>query len=356
MPKNIHLDIAEEIVFQEEVNCEEEQPATYEEIEIIETLDDFYSCNHCNRKYKTLKALENHNRNEHDLNNQLVCPFAPACSSRFADEKKLRIHTNRHEAELSLRDDGNFYCRICEKLCATKDLLIAHISTHNQVFCCDFCGKRFSKFEFMKNHVVQHVFGRLKKNHKKVICELCSQWVQRDRMKRHVYQMHSDKKDFKCNECGKEFKYSNSLRDHQDIHQNNPRFKCDYCQKKFFNRTNWKNHVQRHTDPERFKCSICGERYGNLKSLSNHFTRVHNEQKEKLECSQCDKFYYTDTALKSHVRRVHTKSKREDSVDCSLCNFSTNSIKNLQRHLWRVHKIRQRNYRVVPQSEDGTNV
>lgn len=295
-----------------------DHPDVYEEQQVVVEIFEpkiipikMHNCNHCQIIYKTPKALANHVKNEHDPKNTLLCPYTPDCKNRFSDERKLRIHINRHEAEKSFRD-GNYYCRICDKLCATKDLLIAHVGSHNQSYCCDYCGKTFTKHEFMKNHVIQHVFGSQKKEYKKIICELCSQWVQKDRMKRHIYQFHSDKKDFKCEECGKEFKYSNSLRDHLDIHRNNPRFKCEHCGKKFFNYTNWKNHMLRHTDPDRFKCSICDERYSNAKSLANHTLRIHDEKKEKLQCpnSNCEKFYFVDAALKNHIRRVHVKEKK----------------------------------------------
>jgi KRAB domain-containing zinc finger protein len=307
-----------EIIYEDQEVLDEEHIIIEEQhIEIIEPIkhnkraNHFYNCNHCEMKFKTPKALSNHLKNEHDPKNAFLCPYSPNCINRFADQKKLKIHINRHEAEMSLRDDGNYYCRTCEKFCATKDLLIAHVATHIQSYCCDFCGKTFTKFEFMENHVIQHIFGRTQKEHKKVICEQCCQWVQRDRMKRHIYQFHSDKKDFKCSECGKEFKYSNSLRDHLDIHKNNPRYNCEFCGKKFFNHTNFKNHTLRHTDPDRFKCNICGERYANSKSLSNHMKRVHEEMKKKLQCpySNCDKSYSVDTALKSHIRRVHENNK-----------------------------------------------
>lgn len=309
----------------------------------------FFKCTHCGINYKTYKAYSNHMSDEHDEKNPLRCSFID-CKHRFKNERKLRAHENRHEAELSKREDGHYYCRICEKLCLTKDLLIAHILTHNQSFCCDYCGKTFSRHQNMRKHILQHKFGKQKVEKKKVLCELCSQWIISDRMKRHIYAFHSNDKNYKCNECGKEFKYSNSYNDHVDKHQNTPRYKCSYCGGTFFNSTNYKNHLLRHTNPDKFKCNVCEERFVNKKSLSQHMQRKHDDQpKEKLYCphEDCDKFYYIEVNLKSHIQRVHNSPKNINiPQNCPECKFTANSMKNLQRHMWRVHKIKQRNHRV----------
>lgn len=344
------IEVEQEVVF-EEISSDTEQHLEIEVIKSIAVVDDKpkFECNHCSVSYKTLKALSNHMSDQHDERNSFRCSFDD-CTHRFKNERKLRAHMNRHEAELSKREDQNYYCRICKKLCLTKDLLIAHISTHNQSFCCDYCGKFFSTHRLMEKHILQHVYGKPLVEKKKILCELCSQFVQSDRLKRHIYIYHSKAKNYKCNLCGKEFKYSNSFNDHVDIHQNTPKYKCEYCFRNFFNSTNYKNHLLRHTNPDKFKCAICNDRFVNARSLSQHIQRKHNQPKEKLYCTHdgCDKFYYIDANLKSHIRRAHSIARPEENVEqnCPECKFSANSTKNLQRHMWRVHKIKQRNRRV----------
>lgn len=248
---------------------------------------------------------------------------------------------NKHEAELSRRDDGFLYCRICGKLCSTKDLLIAHLGTHYQDYSCDYCGKKFSRYQYMKRHVEHHVFKR-KIDKKVILCALCPKFIPKDRMKRHIYLSHSNNKDYKCNVCGKNFKQSGSLRDHLDIHQLTPRYSCEYCLKKFYNHSNWKNHLLRHTEPDKFKCEICNQKFVNSKALTQHMKRKHDQVKEKIRCpfEECDKFYYLDVTLKSHIKRVH-QQKDSMSQECSLCKFSTSNTKNLQQHMWRIHKQRK---------------
>lgn len=340
-----HLEI--EVIYNEDIVVNESSLTNFK-IENVKS-GQFFQCLHCSMKYKTFKAFSNHMYDEHDEANPLRCQF-PGCNNRFKNERKLKAHKNRHEAEESMREDGQYYCRVCEKLCLTKDLLIAHLLTHNQCFSCDYCGKFFSRRALAEKHILQHVYGRQKVEKKKVLCELCSQMIQSDRMKRHIYAFHSNAKNYKCNECGKEFKYANSLKDHLDIHQNTPRYKCSYCSRLFFNSTNYKNHLLRHTNPDKFKCDVCEERFVNAKSLSQHMQRKHDDDKpkEELHCpyEDCDKFYFIEANLKSHIRRVHNSPRPNIPQNCSECKFTANSTKNLQRHMWRVHKVKQRNHRV----------
>lgn len=335
-------------VVDEQGTFEESDTIEFEEHIAIEETKEVKKCNECNAQYYSTKSLVTHYQNEHDPNNQIKCP---ECSNRFNCEKKLKTHLNKHEAEKSFRD-GKYYCQICEKPCLTKGRLIAHKKTHFQDYECDYCGKKFTKFEFLQNHVVQHAYGRQKRDQNKIVCPLCSKLVPKDRMKRHNFIFHSDERPYACNECGKTFKYSEPYSNHMDMHAQTPRYKCEYCLKMFYNQSNLRQHVFRHTDPDRFRCAICNERFGSSSSLKMHIRRQHerNDEQEPFQCTDCLKLFKHSTSLKNHINQVHSQNE-EILRKCNYCSYTCYKIKNLQKHTARVHKIKKRDRRIFPSNE-----
>jgi hypothetical protein len=204
-----YIDMIEEEEYLDVNATEEDLPQVYEEYKVDETsLKKAQKCNECNAEYSTAKSLLTHIENEHHPSNHLKCS---ECNNRFKCHKKLQTHLNKHEADQSFRN-GFYYCRLCDKQCLTRARLIAHKQTHFMDFECDYCGKRFTKYEFMQKHVVQHVYGRPLKDPNdvrgKIVCPLCSKLVPKDRVKRHNFIFHSDERPYKCEypDCGKTFK------------------------------------------------------------------------------------------------------------------------------------------------------
>lgn len=40
---------------------------------------------------------------------------------------------------------------------------------------------------------------------KQIVCEICGELVDEDKYRRHLNNGHKDKKEFRCDLCGKEF-------------------------------------------------------------------------------------------------------------------------------------------------------
>lgn len=307
-----------------------------------------YKCENCEWQTSSRRKVYDHLQNEHDESNHLSCPYAPKCKNVFKNQIFRNKHINWHIINESRNEKGELYCQTCGILCEDKKSLLAHIASHNRYYC-DYCPKSYAQYHNMKKHVIEHINGKKLVDKKMILCDLCSQLVPSERLKRHLYTFHCDEKLFQCRVCSKEFKHAESLKSHLDAHNGVPRYECEYCSKKFFNCSNYKSHMYRHTDPDRFKCSVCGERYGSSKSLSQHYLRNHEnlEDKQKFPCTfeGCDKFYYTLDQMKTHVKRVHFK-KAESPQPCPHCTYVANSKKNIQRHKWRVHKVKTRNRKV----------
>lgn len=102
----------------------------------------------------------------------------------------------------------------------------------------------------------------------------------------------------------------------------------------------------RHNDPDKYKCDICNERYGSGISLKMHKRRQHEPNLIEYLCpfEGCGKSFKMEVNLNGHIKQVHTKD--EILRQCPHCSHTCYKIKNLQKHLWRIHQIKQRDHRV----------
>lgn len=87
----------------------------------------------------------------------------------------------------------------------------------------------------------------------KKFCQLCSKWVLN--YKRHIQQVHTKERPYKCNLCNNAFLYPCDLREHLEKHENN------------------------HIKSRPFKCTICNKAaYSAQKRLDNHMNTIHGEK------------------------------------------------------------------------------
>ncbi|XP_067126058.1 zinc finger protein 22-like [Centruroides vittatus] len=146
-------------------------------------------------------------------------------------------------------------CTVCEKKFDKKQTLDNHLRTHTGVkpFKCNICGKEFAQYGTLKNHRIIHSEERpYKCNYKD--CKYTTK--RKHTLIRHVNLLHEGaivseviiippkkpKKVYKCDECGRDFRWSSALTNHLISHGNTRPFSCDIC-KKTFKR---KYHLNRH--------------------------------------------------------------------------------------------------------------
>jgi len=86
---------------------------------------------------------------------------------------------------------------------------------------------------------------------------------------------HLGKKQYKCDECEKEFFWPSHLTIHKRCHTNEKPYACDYCEKKCTLLSNLKIHLRVHTGERPYSCDQCGMKYSHRSSLINHVSKNH---------------------------------------------------------------------------------
>ncbi|GLH06252.1 Krueppel homolog 1 [Gryllus bimaculatus] len=145
-------------------------------------------------------------------------------------------------------------------------------------YCCEVCGKEFSKWSQMKKHL----------------------------------KLHSDDKPFTCPECPASFNVEHNLTLHLVTHNTeNP--SCPECNKKFSRMASLKAHIMLHEREESLFCPECGDEFSTQAQLDIH-AKEHQEDWTKTptsklyQCRQCHQHFSRATFLRDHMKE-HYKVK-----------------------------------------------
>ncbi|XP_041792159.1 zinc finger protein 239-like [Chelmon rostratus] len=113
----------------------------------------------------------------------------------------------------------------------------------------------------------------------------------------------TDKKSFKCDTCGKDFKEKSKLDRHIRVHTGEKPFFCNTCGKSFSDISILRRHITIHTGVKPYPCKTCGKSFAVKSYLRVHLT-THTGEKP-YNCF-CGRRYTRISYLKRHIRN-HTK-------------------------------------------------
>lgn len=252
-----------------------------------------------------------------------------------------------------------FICGVCLKVFCTIGDLAAHVKTkhypldNSLEFCCDICGRPYSKKSKMSRHRKIHDLSTSEGGLAEGLFDVKEE------------PEGSNEASLKCDDCPtEEFLDLEELSEHRrSAHNLVP---CDLCPK-FYGRTShlWKHVYKIHKTHPDITCSICTKTSASRAHLAKHYAKNHRSQSsnednnyvtlqdvvnssgEAHNCSKCNKVFRKDHLMKQHFK--HCKGPKEPgdargmspivngSFSCEKCSriFDTQSL--LRKHVRSVH-------------------
>ncbi|XP_068457632.1 zinc finger E-box-binding homeobox 2a isoform X2 [Clinocottus analis] len=121
-----------------------------------------------------------------------------------------------------------------------------------QLLTCPYCERGYKRLASLKEHIKY----RHESAEDAVCCPLCNErFSQRAQLERHMTTHRpageqppplndaAGNRKFKCNECGKAFKYKHHLKEHLRIHSGEKPYECSNCKKRFSHSGSYSSHI-----------------------------------------------------------------------------------------------------------------
>ncbi|KAL6100320.1 zeb2 [Pungitius sinensis] len=129
------------------------------------------------------------------------------------------------------------------------DLLSGSPDEFSQLLTCPYCERGYKRLSSLKEHIKY----RHERSEESFSCPLCADsFSLRSQLERHM-TTHRPTRDqvsdsagnrkFKCNECGKAFKYKHHLKEHLRIHSGEKPYECSNCKKRFSHSGSYSSHI-----------------------------------------------------------------------------------------------------------------
>ena len=155
-------------------------------------------------------------------------------------------------------------------------------------------------------------------------------------LNRHIL-FHSDKRQFVCEECNKQFQLQSILTTHKNtVHSTDRPFVCPRsdCKKRFKTESNLQTHKRSHSSIIGFECDICNKRFESRKGFRYHRSYVHSNDRPFV-CPQnnCNKRFKTEKYLNYH-KRSHSSTNR---FECDICHKGFKTKEGFDYHRSYVH-------------------
>lgn len=274
----------------------------------------------CMFRFKSPTTLEYHGRCHNGALGSAQPMICPECrSTQFSNWNCLHTHLWRtHEIDMEL-----YCCQLCSfKTPIYSRLVNTHSKIHSEErnYKCEQCGKGFKNTKQLKNH------RRLHRTQGLGMAKSSSNEEQVS-IPTPTSTLH------RCEDCGAAFKHRKTLREHL-CKQRNEQPQCTSCQRVFSSKSSLKLHMRSHQANKRFKCDKCEFEANDHNSFRRHLA-THRDPK-RYACPHCDFRAIQSTAYRIHLEKRHPEQELSTIIyKCNVCSFSS-----INRGLLLVHQAK----------------
>ncbi|XP_016975369.2 uncharacterized protein LOC108041837 [Drosophila rhopaloa] len=271
----------------------------------------------CMFRFKSPATLEYHGRCHNGALTSNQPMVCPECkSSNFSNWNCLHTHLWRtHQIDMEL-----YSCQLCSfKTPIYSRLVNTHAKIHSEErnYKCEQCGKGFKNTKQLKNHRRLHRTQGLGMGRppNEPNCPGAET---------SPIAMH------RCEDCGAAFKQKKTLREHL-CKERNEQLECPECQRVFGSKSSLRLHLRSHQEQKRFRCDACDHEASDHNAFRRHLA-THKERK-RYSCPHCDFRAIQSTAFRIHLQKRHPEQELSSIIyKCDQCSFTSINQGLLQVH------------------------
>ncbi|KAL1131114.1 hypothetical protein AAG570_012351 [Ranatra chinensis] len=305
----------------------------------------------CGKVFPTSAIKRDHAENHHSQQG----PFPNTCEV-CGKMWKTRVEYWKHMMGVH-SDCLPYICGVCLKVFCDMGTLVSHVRTIHWPlvggdFCCDICGRPYSKLSKMTRHRKIH---NIPDNPPELKALLDNPKIQAES---HFLQQPSS---YSCDLCeGTPTEYENleDLNEHRRTAHNV--MPCDLCTK-YYGRTShlWKHVNKIHKGHPEITCQLCQRTSASRLHLANHMAKHHRSEDPNYtahlnfekqnggahKCEKCSKVFRKESLMKKHMK--HCKGPRPPTIPlpapvngiytCEKCSKTFTVQNTLYKHMRSTH-------------------
>ena len=180
-----------------------------------------------------------------------------------------------------------------------------------------------------------------KDNNKSLNCKLCGkQFNNLGDYRRHVRQVHTDIKPYKCIKCDTFFGDAGNLKRHDRAKHLKIRTPCPECNQSCMDKSDLRRHIRIKHLKITLKCKYCGVDFTTAYGLSQHINKKHTEIPTEYKCDVCGEGGFLSTQDRSKRNTAGHGADRvvkQREYECPACKERFPSRMTRGKHLLSTH-------------------